>query len=216
MSASLRECTRPGHVEKRTTLNSDTCLSLTRNVTPSHRNLHALIGQPVLCRHVSCVTRDKDFRRTRKLDARFSPTQTGARKHRALSSHFVPSSHSLTPPPHSLFPFLPLPLLSRPSAASPLPRSLPPSFMAPKQPCAKYQYIVTSAGPKIVPVPDSFSKDEESPADYNSGGYLPVKVRDTFKDGRYHVLRKLGYASPPFSSCFRSFIPAPCHLCHIS
>ncbi|THH13820.1 hypothetical protein EUX98_g9680, partial [Antrodiella citrinella] len=65
--------------------------------------------------------------------------------------------------------------------------------MAPKQPCAKYQYVLTAAGPKIVPVPEPSNKDEESPADYNSGGYLPVKVRDTFKDGRYHVLRKLGW-----------------------
>lgn len=64
--------------------------------------------------------------------------------------------------------------------------------MAPPQPCAKYQYVVTAAGPKIVPVPDAHSKDEESPADYNTGGYLPVKVKDTFKDGRYIVLRKLG------------------------
>ncbi|OSD05852.1 Pkinase-domain-containing protein [Trametes coccinea BRFM310] len=65
--------------------------------------------------------------------------------------------------------------------------------MAPKQPCAKYQYVVTSSGPKIVPVPDAVSKDEESPADYNSGGYLQVKINDTFKDGRYLVLRKLGW-----------------------
>ncbi|PIL30940.1 hypothetical protein GSI_07109 [Ganoderma sinense ZZ0214-1] len=64
--------------------------------------------------------------------------------------------------------------------------------MAPKQPCAKYQYVVTSSGPKIVPVPDVYSKDEESPADYNSGGYLQVKINDSFKDGRYLVLRKLG------------------------
>ncbi|KAI0963115.1 hypothetical protein AcW1_000287 [Taiwanofungus camphoratus] len=65
--------------------------------------------------------------------------------------------------------------------------------MAPKQPCAKYQYVVTSAGSKIVPVPDAQSKDEESPADYNAGGYLQVKLRDTFKDGRYIILRKLGW-----------------------
>ena len=65
--------------------------------------------------------------------------------------------------------------------------------MAPKQPCAKYQYVVTASGPKIVPVPDVYSKDEESPADYNSGGYLPVKINDSFKDGRYLVLRKLGF-----------------------
>ena len=68
--------------------------------------------------------------------------------------------------------------------------------MAPKQPCAKYQYVVTASGPKIVPVPDVYSKDEESPADYNAGGYLQIKVRDTFKDGRYTVLRKLGYVPP--------------------
>ena len=71
--------------------------------------------------------------------------------------------------------------------------------MAPKQPCAKYQYVVTPSGPKIVPVPDVYSKDEESPADYNSGGYLQVKINDSFKDGRYIVLRKLGYV---FSRCF--------------
>ena len=68
--------------------------------------------------------------------------------------------------------------------------------MAPKQPCAKYQYVVTSAGPKIVPVPDAYSKDEESPADYNSGGYLQVKINDSFKEGRYLVLRKLGCVFP--------------------
>ena len=72
--------------------------------------------------------------------------------------------------------------------------------MAPKQPqqCAKYQYVVTAAGPKIVPVPDFESKDEESAADYNSGGYLAVKLRDTFKDDRYVVLRKLGYVASHF------------------
>lgn len=36
-------------------------------------------------------------------------------------------------------------------------------------------------------------KDEESPADYNYGGYLQVKVADSFKDGRYSVVRKLGW-----------------------
>jgi hypothetical protein len=65
--------------------------------------------------------------------------------------------------------------------------------MASAQPCAKYQYVLTTAGPKIVPVPDQESKDEESPADYNAGGYLPVKVDDSFEAGRYLVLRKLGY-----------------------
>ena len=80
--------------------------------------------------------------------------------------------------------------------------------MAPKQPCAKYQYVVTSSGPKIVPVPDVYSKDEEAPSDYNAGGYLQVKINDTFKDGRYLVLRKLGYVSLAsyYISC-RCFAP---------
>ncbi|KAJ7225865.1 kinase-like domain-containing protein [Mycena pura] len=66
--------------------------------------------------------------------------------------------------------------------------------MAPSsQQCAKYQYVYTSAGPKILPVEEPFCKDEESPAEYNTGGYLPVKLTDTFKNGRYSVLRKLGW-----------------------
>ncbi|KAG6869154.1 hypothetical protein C0993_012253 [Termitomyces sp. T159_Od127] len=64
--------------------------------------------------------------------------------------------------------------------------------MAPEKPCAKYQYVVTPNGPKILPVLDPSCKDEESPADYNAGGYLQVKVGDTFKGGRYRVVRKLG------------------------
>jgi hypothetical protein len=71
--------------------------------------------------------------------------------------------------------------------------------MAPKQQCAKYQYVVTPAGPKILPVEEPSCKDEESAADYNAGGYLPVKVNDSFKNGRYRVVRKLGYVLWPYS-----------------
>lgn len=71
--------------------------------------------------------------------------------------------------------------------------------MAPKQPCAKYQYVVTPAGPKILPVDEPSAKDEESPAEYNAGGYLPVKVNDTFSRGRYRVLRKLGCVYSSFA-----------------
>lgn len=83
-----------------------------------------------------------------------------------------------------------------PFSCSPPPPSafLRSHFMAPKEPCAKYQYVLTSSGPKIVPVQDNVSKEEESPADYNAGGYLPVKIHDVFKDGRYLVVRKLGYS----------------------
>ena len=41
-------------------------------------------------------------------------------------------------------------------------------------------------------------KDEESPAEYNYGGYLQVKVADSFKDQRYTVVRKLGCVLFPF------------------
>jgi serine/threonine protein kinase len=75
------------------------------------------------------------------------------------------------------------------------PLSIPKGYMAPKQPCAKYQYVVTSTGPRIVPVDEPSCKDEESPAEYNAGGYLPVKVGDTFKHARYRVVRKLGCVS---------------------
>ena len=64
--------------------------------------------------------------------------------------------------------------------------------MAHKKPCAKYQYVVTPTGPKILPVDEPSGKDEESPADYNAGGYLPIKVNDTFKNNHYRIVRKLG------------------------
>lgn len=65
--------------------------------------------------------------------------------------------------------------------------------------CAKYQYVVTSAGPKILPVDEAPCKDEESPAEYNAGGYLPIHVSDNFSDSRYRVVRKLGYAAHCFA-----------------
>lgn len=34
--------------------------------------------------------------------------------------------------------------------------------------------------------------EEESPSEYGKGGYLRVKVGDSFKDGIYVVKRKLG------------------------
>ncbi|KAJ7596625.1 kinase-like domain-containing protein [Mycena floridula] len=65
--------------------------------------------------------------------------------------------------------------------------------MPKQQHCESFHYVLTSAGPKILPVEEPSCKDEESPADYNAGGYLPVKVNDSFKEGRYRVLRKLGW-----------------------
>ncbi|KAJ7275407.1 kinase-like domain-containing protein [Mycena haematopus] len=66
--------------------------------------------------------------------------------------------------------------------------------MAPSTMQCAYKYVLTPAGqPKILPVDEYSCKDEESPAEYNTGGYCPVKLNDTFKLGRYRVLRKLGW-----------------------
>jgi hypothetical protein len=37
------------------------------------------------------------------------------------------------------------------------------------------------------------TEDEEDWEDYIKGGYHPVKIGDTFSDGRYVVVRKLGW-----------------------
>ncbi len=47
-------------------------------------------------------------------------------------------------------------------------------------------------------------KDEESPADYNDGGYLQVKPSDLFKDGRYTIVRKLGSVLLPLLASARA------------
>lgn len=65
--------------------------------------------------------------------------------------------------------------------------------MAHKLPCQKYTFVKNSDGQpgKFISVDEPPCKDEESPADYNTGGYLPVKVNDVFHS-RYRVVRKLG------------------------
>lgn len=37
------------------------------------------------------------------------------------------------------------------------------------------------------------TEDEEDYADYVKGGYHPVQIGDLFSDGRYKVVRKLGW-----------------------
>jgi hypothetical protein len=82
-------------------------------------------------------------------------------------------------PPSTSHPILLLPRLGR---------------MASKNlPFEKYQYVNDKNGARLVQVPSQEeNKDEESPVDYNPGGYLAVRVGDTFKDQRYVVVRKLG------------------------
>jgi serine/threonine protein kinase len=39
----------------------------------------------------------------------------------------------------------------------------------------------------------AYSDEEEDAQDYCPGGYHPVEINDVFKEGRYTVLRKLGW-----------------------
>ena len=41
--------------------------------------------------------------------------------------------------------------------------------------------------------PSVMTEDEEDWEDYVKGGYHPVHIGDTFSDGRYIVVRKLGW-----------------------
>lgn len=56
-------------------------------------------------------------------------------------------------------------------------RELSSPCMASKQACAKYQYVVTSSGPKILPVEEPYCKDEESPAEYNTGQFFAFRLQ---------------------------------------
>jgi len=47
-----------------------------------------------------------------------------------------------------------------------------------------------------IPVPTAQRRlppDEENMQRYRLGGFHPVSIGDTFKDGRYEVIRKLGF-----------------------
>ncbi|QRV91516.1 Serine/threonine-protein kinase [Ceratobasidium sp. AG-Ba] len=53
-----------------------------------------------------------------------------------------------------------------------------------------------SSGTHSAPAKEMDMRDldkEEDLLDYADGGYLPVHIGDTFKDGRYHIVRKLGW-----------------------
>lgn len=40
---------------------------------------------------------------------------------------------------------------------------------------------------------DGLSEEEEDPGDYKTGGYHPVRVGELYENGRYKVIRKLGW-----------------------
>ena len=43
------------------------------------------------------------------------------------------------------------------------------------------------------PSPSVTTEDEEDREEYVKGGYHPVQIGDSFSDGRYAVVRKLGW-----------------------
>ncbi|KAJ3065693.1 serine/threonine protein kinase, CMGC group [Quaeritorhiza haematococci] len=64
------------------------------------------------------------------------------------------------------------------------------------KPTVDYQYsdeeVAYSDSSSVSSVSD-FSEEEEDAEDYCKGGYHPVQIGDTFNEGRYTVLRKLGW-----------------------
>ena len=50
-----------------------------------------------------------------------------------------------------------------------------------------------SHGSYSSPTASIMTEDEEDWEDYVKGGYHPVKIGDAFSDGRYVVVRKLGW-----------------------
>ena len=58
------------------------------------------------------------------------------------------------------------------------------------------------------------TEDEEDWEDYVQGGYHPVKIGDAFSDGRYIVVRKLGWGH--FSTVWLAKDTKCVHLAAIS
>lgn len=55
------------------------------------------------------------------------------------------------------------------------------------------QLSAMSHGSSSSPSASIMTEDEEDWEDYIKGGYHPVKIGDVFSDGRYVVVRKLGW-----------------------
>lgn len=52
---------------------------------------------------------------------------------------------------------------------------------------------LTSSPTTPSPYPFEFLEDVEDPLDYEPGGFHPISIGDTFRDGRYRVIHKLGF-----------------------
>ncbi|KAG8908042.1 serine/threonine protein kinase, CMGC group [Tulasnella sp. 403] len=74
-----------------------------------------------------------------------------------------------------------------PTTLAASPRPIPPPSNASLYP---FQHLQR---PEQRPIPKVNLAEEEDAADYRPGGYHPVHIMDTFSDGRYLVLRKMGW-----------------------
>ena len=59
--------------------------------------------------------------------------------------------------------------------------------------CHRQTSVIMSHGSYSSHSASIMTEDEEDYEDYCKGGYHPVKIGDTFSDGRYVVVRKLGW-----------------------
>lgn len=104
-----------------------------------------------------------------------------------IPSHVLPSPKPHVTPPHRTNTQRPAPPLAVPSSAS---GSFSTSHnnltdTIPHQSSSKS--LSTSQATSVM------TEDEEDLEDYRPGGYHPVNIGDSFKDGRYDVVRKLGW-----------------------
>lgn len=63
----------------------------------------------------------------------------------------------------------------------------------PKGEVFPYLFLAMSHGSYSSYSQSVMTEDEEDWEDYCKGGYHPVHIGDTFSDGRYRVVRKLGW-----------------------
>ncbi|CAG8612229.1 1796_t:CDS:2 [Paraglomus brasilianum] len=97
-------------------------------------------------------------------------------------------------------PTMPVTPTARPSASSPISSTSPhsskmyPSSYSTHSRHTKTDHSTPSSTPSPeVEVEPIITEDEEDREDYVKGGYHPVQIADTFNEGRYVVVRKLGW-----------------------
>ncbi len=71
-------------------------------------------------------------------------------------------------------------------------RSAAPPVAMPSQPQLSSAQPSASTGPSSVAT-SVLTEDEEDLEDYRPGGYHPINIGDDFNNGRYVIVRKLGW-----------------------